>query len=249
MISYLKKNKIIVTGGSGRFGKILIKKNYKNFFFPSKRQLNILNLSSIESYIKKNKPKKILHLAGLSRPLKIHDEDPSKSILLNIVGTSNLAIMCQKFNIKLIYFSTSYVYPGIKGNYKETDNLYPRSNYAWSKLGGEAAVHMIKKSLILRVCMTEKPFVHDYALSDIYLNFIFQENIADFLPYLVNRSGIINIGGLKRTVYEFAKISNPKVKKILAKKVKDVKYQKNMSMNIDKLKKIIKKNKNLLKKL
>ena len=249
MTSYLKKNKIIVTGGSGRFGKILIKKKYNNFFFPSKKQFNILDLSSIKRYIKKHKPDKILHLAGLSRPLKIHDEDPSKSILLNIVGTSNLAIICQKFNIKLIYFSTSYVYPGIKGNYKETDNLRPKSNYAWSKLGGEAAVHMIKRSLVLRVCMTEKPFIHNYALSDVFLNFTFQENIADFLPHLINRSGIINIGGLKRTVYEFAKKNNPKVKKILAKNIKNVKYQKNMSMNIDQLKKIIKNNKNLLKKL
>ena len=31
--------------------------------------------------------------------------------------------MC-KFNLKLIYFSTSYVYPGKKGNYKETDPLF-----------------------------------------------------------------------------------------------------------------------------
>ena len=36
MISYLKRNKILVTGGSGRFGKILIKKNFNNFIFRPK---------------------------------------------------------------------------------------------------------------------------------------------------------------------------------------------------------------------
>ena len=33
-----EKNKILVTGGSGRFGKLLIKKRLKNFVFPSKRR-------------------------------------------------------------------------------------------------------------------------------------------------------------------------------------------------------------------
>jgi dTDP-4-dehydrorhamnose reductase len=249
MISFLKKNKIAITGGTGRFGKILVKKNYKNFVYPSKKQLDITKITSVESYIKKNKPGKIIHLAGLSRPLDVHDKNPTKSILLNIIGTSNLAIACEKFKVKLIYFSTNYVYPGIKGGYKETDNLLPSNNYAWSKLGGEAAVQMIKNSLILRVCMTERPFVHKYALADVYLNFTFQENIAEILPKLLNFNGVINVGGPTRTVFQFAKKNNPKVKKISAKKVKKIQYKKNMSMNIGKLKNLIKSNKNLLKNL
>ena len=94
---------IVVTGGTGRFGDVL--KNFKQkhkILFPTKKELNILNLK----------------------------------------------------NIKLIYFSTNYVYPGSKGNYKETDSLLPVNNYAWSKLGGEASVQLYKNSLILRVCMT-----------------------------------------------------------------------------------------------
>ena len=38
-----------------------------------------------------------------------------------------------------------------QGNYKETDPLLPSSNYAWSKLGGEAAVQMYKNSLIIEL--------------------------------------------------------------------------------------------------
>ena len=246
MTSYSKKNNILVTGGSGRFGKILKKKKYKNFIYPSKNQLDITKISSIEKYIKKIKPGKIIHLAGLSRPLEIHDKKTEKSILLNIIGTSNLAIVCKKYKIKLIFFSTNYVYPGVKGMYKETDPLLPASNYAWSKLGAEAAVHMIKNSLILRVCMTEKPFLHKYALSDVYLNFIFQEKIANILPLILNRKGVINVGGPAQTVYNFAKKFNPNVKKIKAKNVTKVQYKKNMSMSINKLLTILKKNKKLL---
>jgi dTDP-4-dehydrorhamnose reductase len=160
---------------------------------------------NIENYLKKNKPKILIHLAGLSRPMSLHEKNIIKSINLNIVGTCNIVIACKKLNIKIIYFSTSYVYPGNKGNYKETDPVLPVNKYAWSKLGGEAAVQMYENSLVVRACMTEKPFVHDKALADVYLNFIFQEEIAKILPKLLKKKGVLNVGGPIQTVYEFAR--------------------------------------------
>jgi|TARA_Y100000389_G_C17360348_1_gene463406 dTDP-4-dehydrorhamnose reductase len=235
-------NKIIVTGGSGRFGSIL-KKLYNNKYkFPTKHELDILSINSIEKYLKKNKSKTLIHLAGLSRPMVMHEINLKKSISLNIIGTCNIVMVCKKLNIKLIYFSTSYVYPGKKGNYKETDSVLPVNNYAWSKLGGESAVQMYKNSLIIRACMTEKPFIHDKALADVYLNFIFHEEIAKILPKLTSQKGIINVGGSTKTVYEFAKKYNPFVKKIFSKNIKNVVFKKNMSMNISKFRKILKRN-------
>ena len=233
--------KIIVTGGTGRFGKILKKIIKNKYLFPNKNELNILSLSNIETYLKKKKPKVLIHLAGLSRPMDEHESNITKSIKLNIIGTCNIVMACKKFNVKLIYFSTSYVYPGTNGNYLETDPLLPVNNYAWSKLGGETAVQMYQNSLIIRACMTERPFIHKKALSDVRLNFIFQDEIAEILPKLIKLKGIINVGGPIRTVYDFAKKYNPSVKKISLKNIKNVIYKKNMSMNISKFKKIYKK--------
>ena len=151
----LNKKKIVVTGGQGRFGSVLKRHVGRNYFFPKKNELNILKENSIIRYLKKIKPKYLVHLAGLSRPLVLHEKNLEKSISLNIIGTSNIVIACKKLNVKLIYFSSSYVYPGTKGNYKETDALLPINNYAWSKLGAECAVQMYKNSLILRVSMTK----------------------------------------------------------------------------------------------
>jgi dTDP-4-dehydrorhamnose reductase len=234
------KNKIVVTGGSGRFGKILksIAQN-KKFLFPTKKDLNILNIKSIINYLKKKKAKTLIHLAGLSRPLVVHEKKISESIKLNIIGTSNVTIACSKLGVKLIYFSSSYVYPGKKGNYKETNSLLPSNNYSWSKLGGESAVQMYKNSLILRVCMTENPFIHKKAFGDVKLNFIFHEEVAKILLKLLNKKGIINVGGPTKTVYEFAKKYNPKIKKVSINTIKNIKFPKNASMNIGKLKKII----------
>ena len=150
----IRKNKIVVTGGSGRFAQSLknVKCKYK-FIYPNKNHLNITSIKSIKKFLKKNRPQSVLHLAGLSRPMIEHEKNINKSINLNIVGTSNIVQACSELNIKIIYLSTHYVYPGTKGNYKESSPLFPWNNYAWSKLGGECAVQMYKNSLILRVCI------------------------------------------------------------------------------------------------
>jgi len=238
---FLYKNKIVITGGNGRFGLKLkkLKTKYK-LFFPKKNELNILNFSTIKKFLNLKKPKYLIHLAGLSRPMKIHEENINKSIDLNIVGTANITKACSDLGIKLIYFSTSYVYPGTKGNYKESDSLLPKNNYSWSKLGGESSVQMYKNSLILRVCMTEKPFVHKKAFCDFVTNFIFHDEVAKILLKLINKKGIINVGGKAQTVYKFAKKYNPKIKKTYAKNVLSSKYPLNPSMNVRKLNKIIK---------
>ena len=233
--------KIIVTGGNGRFAKELKKISHKHkFIYKNKKQLNILSIKSIEKNIKKFKPNYILHLAGLSRPMNLHEKYMNSSIDLNIIGTANITKICSELGIKLIYFSTSYVYPGTKGNYKETDALLPKNNYSWSKLGGESSVQMYKNSLILRVCMTEKPFVHKKAFSDFNTNFIFHDEVAKILFKLIKRKGVINLGGKAQTVYKFAKKTNPNIKKNYAKKILGSKYPLNPSMNLTKLKKILK---------
>ena len=236
--------KIIITGGTGRFGQILktYKSNYQ-LFFPTKKQFDILNLKKTENYLRKLKPTHLIHLAGLSRPMNIHNKQIEKSIDLNIIGTSNITKLCSKLNIKLIYFSTNYVYPGVKGNYKEHDPLLPVNNYAWSKLGGEAAVQLYKNSLILRVCMTEKPFVHKKAFANVKTNFIYHSEIIPILFKLLNQRGIINLGGKPQSVYDFAFKENNNVKKIFLKKKQNLGLPFDSTMSLKKLNYILKKRK------
>ena len=160
-----------------------------------------------------------------------------KSINTNIIGTSNIVNLCHKYKIKLIYFSTNYVYPSKKGNYKEHHPLLPFNNYAWSKLGGECAVQMLKNSLILRICMTEKPFSYKYAYSNLNTNFMFHEDLAKVFFKLINKKGIINIGGPVQSVYNFARKNNKNIKKKIL-KIKKNSLPVNSTMNIGKFKKI-----------
>tara|TARA_B100000963_G_C22432459_1_gene582773 strand:+ start:106 stop:798 length:693 start_codon:yes stop_codon:yes gene_type:complete len=226
--------KIIITGSDSRFGKILKKLNNK-FIFTNKKQLNILSPSSISKNFKKHKPTHVLHLAGLSRPMSAHNKNIVKSIDLNIIGTCNLVKEASKHKVKIIYLSSSYVYPGLKGNYKEEDALKPWNNYAWSKLGGECAVQMYKNSLVIRLCMTEKPFVHKKAYANVKSNFIYQEDAAKIILKILNKKGIVNVGGPSQTIYKFAKKDNKKIKKIFSKG----EFPKRTDMKLIKLKKMI----------
>ena len=230
-------NKILVTGGDGRFACELkkIKSKYEFIYF-NKKQLNICNYDSIIKKIKKYKPKIILHLAGLSRPMKIHEKNINKSINLNIIGTANLVKACSIYKIKIIYFSTSYIYSGIKGNYNENDPLLPWNNYGWSKLGGECAVQMYKNSLILRACMTQKPFIHKKAYANVKSNFIFHEDLVKIFLKIINKKGIYNIGGLSQSIYKFAKKNNLKIKK----KYSKGEFPLNQNMSLEKLYKALK---------
>ena len=232
------KKKILVTGGDGRFASVLKEKNKKlNLIFKSKKQCNILNFKSLERCIKKSKPNIVLHCAGLSRPMSVHDKDISKSIDINIIGTANVTKICEKYNLKLIYFSSGYVYEGKKGNYSEKDPVKPFNNYGLSKLGGESSVLMYKNSLVLRITMTEKPFLYKKAFSNLKTNFMFHEDLVKILPKLIGKKGIINVGGPSQSVYSFAKKNNSKVKKIKAEK--SLTLPLNQTMSLSKLRKII----------
>ena len=229
--------KILVTGGEGRFANELkkIETKYK-FVYLNKRQLDVLKESSILKAINKYKPQAILHLAALSRPMNVHIKKISDSINLNIIGTCNVVNACIRKKIKIIYFSTSYIYPGKKGDYKETDGLHPWNNYGWSKLGGEAAVQMYKNSLIIRACMTERPFLHKEAYVNVKSNFIFQDQFAKLFLKIINKKGVYNIGGKSQSIYNFAKSTKSNIKK----KISKGEFPLKQNMNIDKLNKVLK---------
>ena len=235
------RKRILITGKNSRFCKFL-KNDLKRFntIFTSKANFDVLNYTKMKNFIKNKKIDYLIHIAGLSRPMSIHDEKINLSIDLNIIGTANIVKLCNDFKIKLIYFSTNYVYPGTKGNYKETDPLLPINNYAWSKLGGEASVQLYKNSLILRLCMTDYPFVHKKAIKGATTSFIFNKYVSKIVPHLLDKKGIINVGGKKRDILDFAnKFSDKKIASI---KFKDVNnFPKNSSIEIKKLKKTLKK--------
>lgn len=197
---------IIVSGGNGKLGQELAK--HSNIISISKENMDITNRYDIMDVIRNYNPTHFIHSGALTRPINKHDEDIELSITTNIIGTANVVIACKSYNVKLIYISTDYVYPGTKGNYSIEDGVLPFTNYGWSKLGGECSVAMYKNSLIIRVALCDYPFPHKHAWSNVYKSYIYHKDAAPLILQNIDKFGIINICGKSQSIYDFAKDQN-----------------------------------------
>lgn len=236
--------KILFTGGSGLLGSEF-KKLLPEIKYPSSREFNITNYAQMENYLKKEgEVQLIIHAAAFTSPPKV-DQDPLKALEVNIIGTSNVVKLCIKFGIHLIYISTDYVFKGDKGNYKEDDPLYPVNKYAWSKLGGECAVRLYDKSLIIRTSFGPNVFPYEKAFIDQWTSRESVSVIANKIMKLLDReiTGIIHIGGKRRTVLEYAK-SLDSFKEIKPLSIKEINFivPQDTSLNCDKYTNLIEKN-------
>jgi len=231
--------KIIISGGLGDFSRafcsIAPKKDFTTFPL-SKHEMNITDISQVHDAIERINPDYFIHAAATTRPMEKHEKYPGLSILNNIIGTANVVMACMTRNIKLVYLSTDHVYPGHSGNYSEEDPVMPVNNYAWSKLGGECSVKLYNNSCILRLAMVKNPFPHKFAIVDSYKSSLFIEDAAKISLYLLDKFGTYNVGGDRMSIYDFAKIKNPSVKKIFLREIKNVKMPRDVSMNLEKMK-------------
>ena len=239
----MKNKTILISGGGGQFAKQLIKQNTAYKIIPlSKKQMDVTSKNSIDSQISSISPDYFLHAGALTRPMVIHEDEPDQSIESNIIGTANVVLSCMKHNVKLIYISTDYVYPGTNGNYSEDDYLKPFTKYGWSKLGGECSVRLYDNHLILRMAMNERPFPHPKALIDMKKSLIYSDDAAKIVLQVLDEFGTINIGGKPQSVYDFVRESNPNVGQISLEQIDDVEMAKDCSMNTEKIEEIMKKN-------
>ncbi len=196
---------IIFTGESGLLGStfqgIMPDLNY-----PSLEEFNILNYDQMLEYAKSVDCKEIFHAAAFTSPPLI-DKDPVQAIDVNIIGTSNIVKLCIELDARLIYVCTDYVFDGTRGSYKENDPVYPVNKYAWSKLGGECAVRLYDKSLVIRTTFAPDVFPYDKAFVDQWTSRESVSVIAGMMSRLVGRDvfGTVHVGGKRKTVMEFAK--------------------------------------------
>ena len=232
--------KILISGGQGKFATQLVKFNTDHeLFTPSKKEMNVTSTKSIDSFVSKVNPSIFIHAGAMTRPMVIHEDNSKLSIKTNIIGTANVVLMCERYSKKIVYISTDYVYPGIDGDYKETDSMKPFTKYGWSKLGGECAVQMYDNHLILRMAMNRKPFPHPKALIDMRKSLMYIEDAAKVTLQLLDETGIINVGGKSQSVYEFVKETNPDIKPITLSEVSDVNMATDCTMDTTKMEELL----------
>jgi len=203
-----------MTGGSGLLGTE-IQKLDTTVEAPTRDELDITDEQAVAEYVRTCRPDVILHAAAVTDNREI-ETDPQDAIAVNIKGTANIASACLGTRIRLVYLSTDYVYGGERGNYAETDEVLPTNLYAWTKLAGEASVRAVPNHLIVRTSFGSDQFPYPVAFSDKWSSKEYVDVIApDILMAVASPlTGIVNIGGPRRTIYEYASLRNRDVQKI-----------------------------------
>jgi len=208
---------VMITGGSGKLGRELIKL-YLNSFHPSHKELDIIDEDATLKYIEKNKPDTIIHCAALTG-IKQCEENKDLAWKINVKGTENLVRACKKFkpDCYFLYISTACVFHGDTGNYTENDLPYPKNFYSLTKLLGEFVIRHsdMKKWLIIRTNFVARDnWPYPKAFVDRWGTYLFADDLANAIKEVLtmNMKGVIHICGDKKfSMFELARITTPDI--------------------------------------
>ncbi len=141
--------KILGTGLTGLVGSRIVEL-LKDFEFESLNRRNGIDITIKEQVIKavgNSSSNTVLHLAAFTKvddaEKEKHLEKQSNAWKINVLGTKNVIEACQKFNKKIIYFSTDMVFSGEKNlpeKYKEEETTNAIGFYAKTKEEAEKLV-------------------------------------------------------------------------------------------------------------
>lgn len=140
--------KSLITGGNGMVGK-KITFGLK----PSSSELDVTDFKSIKNYISiigENNISCIIHLASIN--LRESEENPSKSINVNINGTINMLNIAKKLDIPFILLSSGSVFHNNNSDivFNENFTTNPKCIYGVTKASSEKVASLYKKSIIIR---------------------------------------------------------------------------------------------------
>ena len=147
--------RVLVTGASGQLGTdltILLKTQAGNELFSlSEKNLDITDQSLVKKAMKDIMPDIILHCAAFTN-VDGCEIDPDLAFNVNAYGTRNIAVEAERYNSKMVYISTDYVFDGKATRpYEDFSPVSPISIYGASKLAGEYMVKQFcKRFFIIR---------------------------------------------------------------------------------------------------
>ena len=147
--------KILVTGITGQLGfdvVIELKERKFDVIGVSSSEMDITDENKVREVIKNISPDAVIHCAAYTAVDKA-EEDVEKCMLVNAKGTEYIANICNELDIKMMYFSTDYVFNGDGTKpWSVDDEINPLNLYGDSKYQGEIAVkNNLKKYFILRI--------------------------------------------------------------------------------------------------
>ncbi len=149
-----KPGKILVTGANGQLGNDLVAMLGSSYEVTriDIEDVDICSATDLNRVVKRIGPDLVIHAAAYTAVDECESNE-EKAMMINGVGTKNIACAALEVGARLFYYSTDYVFDGTKDSaYVEDDKVGPMTVYGRSKLAGEIAVReTIENSLIIRI--------------------------------------------------------------------------------------------------
>ncbi|MDP3542517.1 MAG: SDR family oxidoreductase [Elusimicrobiota bacterium] len=227
--------KIMVIGGTGLVGNALLRAwtargaevaaaTYHSHPSGGFLQLDMRDSARVGALLKAHRPSVVAVPAA--NPFvdycELHPEETRK---VNVEGTLNVARACRELGARMIFYSSDYVFDGLKGSYTEEDAPCPINEYGRQKAEAERGVLACDpRNLILRTSgaygwqWEPKNFVlqvrnnlsegHPMRVANVRYNPTYVENLAEITAELVSAgaSGIFHTVGAEEIARdEFAR--------------------------------------------
>lgn len=147
--------RIALTGSKGMLGKDvlteLIKRGHTVFEIDLPEH-DITDRIGIQQYIRNIHPDAVIHLAAYTAVDRAESEK-KLCFAVNTLGTRNIAGICRALDIKMLFTSTDYIFPGMGETPFETDSpAEPLNYYGKTKYDAEnEARRLCKKLFTVRI--------------------------------------------------------------------------------------------------
>lgn len=146
---------IAVLGSQGQLGRDLCPRLGGKVVPLTRADIDLAKPDTIAAAFAAAKPDVLVNCAAYNLVDKAESE-PDAAMAVNAWGLRALAHACRDANVKLVHFSTDYVFgldAGRKEPFAERDEPGPISVYGISKLAGEYVVRAAsEKNLVIRTC-------------------------------------------------------------------------------------------------
>ena len=198
----MKKNRLIL--GDGWLGTELVKQTGWDYVSRNKDGIDFTNIDSYKD-----------HLFGYDEIINCiactntYDENKRENWDINYKGVIDLVDYLTGKNMKLIHFSTDYVYANSKQNASENDVPVHDANwYTYTKIIAEPYIELrLNNYLIIRATHKPRPFLFDKGLISQVGNFDYVDTVSKIHIDLIegDAQGIYNVGTELKTMYDLAK--------------------------------------------
>ncbi len=147
--------RVLVTGVKGQLGYDVmneLKKRGHTGIGVDIEEMDITDPAACEKVITEANVEAVIHCAAYTA-VDAAEDNAELCTRVNGYGTENIASVCEKLNLKMMYISTDYVFDG-QGTrpWEPDDERHPLNVYGQSKYEGELAVtNHVKKFFIVRI--------------------------------------------------------------------------------------------------